>query len=799
MSGKSTLAVIFGLFLVLLSCQSPPPDNGGNGGGSGNNGGNDTTTEPPTFAVSVTADRTTGVPGTLFNLSAKAQGNSAPIAGYAWEGSEGFTATGESVQVSYDTPGDYAVDVIAEDDQGQTTVNGISLKVFDPNTTTSSMAKTILPSSGQPGAFVQLTGPAFLDPAAVMKVQVGETDAVEPFRPELGKANLVIPIDADDELTTFANVPIKVFADGQEIDEYDFTMIPAVPLKRAPGELARQVFLDVPGMLEEAMDALPIIGETAGLSPDEIGVLMGLLDAGRTRSVDLRDRVALSLLDQMDRQTLGLLDQLLVANGVEEALDSGAGAKSKLLRSAQLAGEDGLQKICAFQDAMERIEKVIQPLRLAAPILAVVGWGAGPAVGASLFTLANLVSELGVVSDIAKTLSKIIPKADKQLIVTATPGRIPPGSQDPSIIRIKAKLIFDVDLCRDALDKIIGLLANELIKGLLSRAPQASVYNEALRCSPVPNEILVPPVECARAGREFSERLDSLNDFLENIIDKFVEGATDLAGLDSILSRANFNLCKFYKDMEIPIQPTDEIVQLPDPSQAGSLGPYNEDNVHFTCNPAGFTGTTTIRVVYPCGREFLEGEVEVTCGEETCTEDAVDFLEVTFPTVEIGIEHPFCNIVEQLETRTTYLHVRNIHPTRTVRWAGALYVQSDEQSLPKGICEGDNLLPGETIENCLSSRGFGCDIAAGEFLAPGQDGRFDTIFTCRSERTFNPLESSKCDDHVLETLTGTFIVQAVYCDSFDNQETFCGPVNNNMKLFGLPSPIWRHKEFTGCP
>jgi hypothetical protein len=479
-----------------------------------------------------------------------------------------------------------------------------------------------------------------------------------------------------------------------------------------------------------------------------------------------------------------------------------AAAKSNISRVAKLPGEDMLQDICVFQDVMRDIQNAMQPFRLAAPLVALAGLAGGPVSGAFLIGFANMAIELGVAADIAKILAKIIPKVEDQLIVTATPSTIPPGSLDPAIIRVKAKIVFDVDLCRDALYQIIGLLANELIKSILPRISKADLYSEVLRRSPQ-NELFVRPSEVSQALQEFSE-------FIEQVIEKQAAALSDIAQLDSLLAKSKIKLCDFYKDKEIPIQPTTEIVRLPDPTNAGALGPYNEDNVHFTCNPAGFTGTATIRIVYPCGagNRKLEGSAEVTCGMEPCTEDASNSIRVdATPTSFFNIPSSCGFVKEMLDRQDAAITVTNTHATRTIKIAAVLYRESDRQQITRGPCQADNLIPGETLEQCLESRVAGCDhalsgpgVGFSGFLRPGETS-LAVPYICSQEFIFVPFGSNgTCGESLLETVTENWIVQAVFCDNNENAEkNFCPQMDLTMKTFGQPSANWGHIEKNGCP
>lgn len=713
--------------------------------------------EVPAFLAGVLADRTSGVPGTVFNLRVETSNTTAPIVAYQWTGNDGFSSVGQTTQVSFTAPGLHPIDVTVHDDQGRTVTTGILLVVFDPSAPAPTVGSTITPSGGLAGTLVQLTSPALLDPDAVVSVTIGGAPPVEPFRPALGTANIVIPFTADDGIGGPTIVPITLLADGVVADGFEFAVSPPPSLPGAPGDLTRQVFQAVPPLVTQLRGALPA-DIAAALTEDERGVLRGSLDVALIASQELRDR-ALALMGQLDAPTLTAIDQTLVANGIDPGFQAPATAASATYGVAALPGESLLEGCCLFHDVNGRLQTAMGALRFAAPLVALAGLAGGPVSGPILVGFANAALQLGIVGDIASLLAKIIPKVDDQLIVTTSLSRIPPGSQEPAIIRVKGKLVFDIDLCRDALDGMIAELAKATLARSLPLMPFSDFAREVMRRT--------MNADLNVRNQATSQVFQELSDFLAAVINRLAAGIVDISGINDTLKNAKVKICNQFQNLEVPIQPTTEIVRLPFPTNAGSLGPYNPDNVHFTCNP-GFAGTATIRVVYKCGLHDLEGEVKVTCGEETCAEDAAADILPTVTQLQFldqGIRAcentPFPP--HRVFTRTAGIRFQNLNPTRTVAIS---FVIKDTTNAPRF-----------DRPPCMGSE---CDNVVGRcfvFLPPGATSP-EAAYNCESVSNSPVVDgTSPCVSGPVMS-TERVIAHATYCDfESSNKALFCEDVS----------------------
>ena len=744
--------------------------------------------ETPPFVLRISSSRTSGVPGTPFHLTAQVSGNASPIATYAWKGSDGLAASGPTLDAQFATAGDYVVEVTARDGAGGQVTTGIVLKVFDP-AATAQVTKAIEPDHGAAGAVVRLTSPALSAPGPLFTVAVPGAAAIEVLRVELGSATFLLPPGAG--LASGAAVPIDVVlsADGVEVDRFAFSLSPAPPPVGAPGDLARRILRELPPRLQTVAAGLQGGLPDAGLDASEVAVLRALVEAARIRIEQVRD-AGLPVLDRLDVETRALIDTMLAANGAGAALSADSHASLRRTASTRLlAGEEVLEYWCVFQDTMKAVQDAIRPFQAAAPIIALAGLAGGPATSAFLFAFANMSLDLGLAADLAGTLSKICPKVDDRLVVTTSLSRIPPNSSEAAILRVKGKLVLELDPCREGLSKILELLATEFLTRTLPRIPRADLFEQVYaRGGYGPNDRFADIIEV----------VDELEGFLEQVVDKLAEGTVGASQVDGILERARLKICETYRDKEVPIQPTRQIVQDPTPANVGTLGLFGADNVPFTCNP-GVSGTATVRAEYPCGARRLEGSVEVTCGEETCTEDAVlQYVTPSFETIQrVNGEFFQCASDPQVKfqpfTHTVGLRFTNRHPSRTVAINFLLVQDSNYDPFDTQRCVGE-----------------ACDRILGPcfaFLAPSPDPANppplatspQLVYDCEQlERSPVPPGTNLCLSEPLHQNTRV-VFQATFCTpESPAKDTFCNAGKTMLQQL-QPFRSFPAREVNTCP
>lgn len=194
-------------------------------------------------------------------------------------------------------------------------------------------------------------------------------------------------------------------------------------------------------------------------------------------------------------------------------------------------------------------------------------------------------------------------------------------------------------------------------------------------------------------------------------------------------------------------------------------------------------------------------------GCETCDEDASGSVVLNINTTDrFDVPATCLNISEFLVRQDATISVTNTHATRTIKIAAIRYTESDKQDLPRGSCEGDNLLSGQTVEECINSTVGGCDHALSgpttgfsSFLLPGETS-LEVPYICSSELTFPG--SGPCGEQEIETRTENWIIQAVFCNNAAAAEAnFCSVLDPIMKEQGLPgsAEVWTPVENNGCP
>lgn len=246
--------------------------------------------------------------------------------------------------------------------------------------------------------------------------------------------------------------------------------------------------------------------------------------------------------------------------------------------------------------------------------------------------------------------------------------------------------------------------------------------------------------------------------------------------------------------------------QAPAPNEGGA----GEGGAGDTCVPDGQGGCAPANPE-ECqpglggGLARVTGAGTTAC--ETCTEDASGSIVVNVTmTDQFDVPATCLNLSEFLVRKDATISVTNTHATRTIKIAAIVYAESDKQDLPRGACEGDNLLPGQTVEECINSTVGGCDHALSgpttgfsSFLLPGETS-LEVPYICSNQFTFPG--SGPCGEQELETRTENWIVQAVFCDNAAAAEAnFCSVVDPIMKAQGMPgnSDTWTPVERNGCP
>ncbi len=816
---RASITSLLAVSLLIASCQSPS-SSGGGGVASGSSGVGPGDPEPPAlfevdvpaFAVIVSADRGIGVPGTPFKLDAAIAANASTASSFSWSINGGSSASSDpSPEFTFDEPGDYLVDVSVQNDQGTAVTDGVLIKVFEPGQTAATTAQ-ISPASGMPSTFVQIKSPALDDPQASIQVMVAEGDPFEPFRPELGTANLLIPLDAADNITGPVAIQIKLLADGALVDTFDFSLSPPPTLIDPPGMIVTTALGIGPDLLAEAEDNLVefLSGIEADLLPEEQALVQAFLRFPKARYEQVRDAFA-PLMGGMDASTRTIVDQAMIANGITLADLEDLAPQSKAFRFAKNSNDELIDNLCKFHDLVDRIQVIAKGLSYAAQVLNAVGVAtAGTPAGLPTIAAANVIGELTRAAKFLMLLSDLVPRVSDDLLVTAIPNVLMLDS-DKAIVQVKARLTKS-DGCQRAntanslidfaADEIAKLLAEDLVDRIASRTFGRQNFRRTLRTS-------------RNDSAAVDEAINQIKRFLAAIVADIIKANEDVFVLDALIKPIIDKICATRDSDTLELQP-EEMILTQSPDNVGRFLNLQEESIDFFCNPNS-PRSVTIKVERECGLTVfgqsgarkLTGETTITCGLESCMEDASGSIDVQVIRTEFH-DNPstFClNVAETLKRQDAILQIKNMHTTRTVKIAAVSYATSDRRLIVRGPCNVGNLPAGQTEKECIESTAAGCDhalsgpsVGFSSFLLPGET-TLPVPFICEQEFIFSPpMGDITCVDDLLETVEESWVIQAVFCDNNENAEQFCTQMDTSMKKFGQGGNVntWLPKETEGC-
>lgn len=740
----------------------------------------------PPFLVGIASNRLSGVPGTHFDLTAD---TSATQASFAWQTDAGPVGDGQEVTVSFDSPGLKTVTLTVDDEAGQTYTSSIALMVFDPAAALPPVTRAVMPETGPPGSVVKIVSPALQDPAANVQFVLGDAGPIPGFRPVLGEATVHIPLDLPASVAIPDTLKIQLEVDGQVLDTLEFQITNPPGISGQPGALVASALQVARDKAQEMADNLQAAIEVADPEEAEIAVMRGLAETAVANLAAIDEQVT-PLLAQLDAATLSRLDQLLAANGITEVYLSNLSVVQAASASARLPGDDVIDSSCLLHETAAIVDAITGTMETAAPFIAIGALAAGGPLGTTAAGVANAFVSAGIASDIAKLLQKVVPRVDDRLLLTATPGSLREDQQ--STIELRARLTQDYDPCADVLDKLLGELAKIATQKILRTIPT--------------NGLLTDAIARARYYDGFQDEvMRGFSEYIENVIAALSKSVVEISGINNTFKQFAGKFCALENRLMPPIMASADVLKLR-PASSGVLSDFNENTALFRCN--GSDPSPAVEAFRQCGASrTLAGDVEVRCEVEGCTEDASAAISVNIvPTASFNVSSSCPSLKEQMERNDATISVTN-NSNRTVKLGVVSYRESSIRNLSRGPCEGDNLLPGETLTECLNRVVAGCDHAlSGQtvgfsgFLLPGETSRAVSYICSQEFVDIPPGSSGNCGDAQLETVTTNWIVQAVYCDNAAAAvDGFCSQMNLTMKTFGQPSQNWGHIERKACP
>lgn len=788
-------AVASGIFLVLSgsSCSVAPPSGG------------DPDDELPAlapvpletknvlpFGVILTADRVSGVPGTVFTVTAHVSAD-VTVASFSWsiDGVTDATNVGESATFTFDSPDDAAVMATVTDNQGRQVSDGLLLKVFDPAAAPADRTPIITPASGMPGTIVHIESNALHTADAQVLIQVGDTELVEPFRPELGVANFIVPLNAADGLTeSMGTIIIHILADGQDVAQFDFQLSPLPAIDGAPGDLIRSWLESAPQLFEKARSDLD--GALSALQYDltaqQSALLQSMLRLSQSRFEQVQGEL-LPLLDQLDAQALTVFDQVLIANGLDATLLESAGTTAKAQRTYKNDQDRALDLIVQFHDAAKTIKDLVVVANTGAALLTTLSVSSGGVqflfLNSMVLTTASLLAELGIAADLVAQIDGLLPHVLDALTVNISPNRL---MEDKGVIEVIAHLDSDPQICSSSVTTIIDAFAAQSALRLLTTHGLSRIAFLTGLFNP-------------KLG---SATTQAIYDYLRASINQIANDSLAIDQLDDLLNEVKAGLCNLSNRRELHLQPEESIIRL-NPSGAGRLLNLQDATIDFYCETT-HRGNVNIFVEREAGLSSstgpahkLTGTTNVNCFGESCTENALGVLSFN-PISEFDFSgvHGSCSVFfpEPLDFRGVTVNFTNTDPFRTIAVATLLLRESDIEGKFPPPCASPPA--GQTVQDCIDSITAGCNSPPGLFIAPGETAVFGVLYTCREQSLYPG--SGACSDFSVETITTELLVHAVFCDDFDTaQAAFCAIVDPQLLQIGLPSPHLPFTTVTDCP
>lgn len=623
------------------------------------------------FVIDISADRTTGVVGTTFVLTAAVQGAAEPLQIFEWQADNETTSTQPQFSVSFDQPGHHTVRLAVRDAQGRDSTRDILLTVFDPAAAPASVPSTIQPTAGYPGTIVQITSSNLLSAGGVATMRVGGSAGIETYRPLLGQASFVIPLNAADGLAAQSSISIQLLINGQVVEAFPFVISPLPVVSSPPGELTRSALADIIAVADDLAVRLPEAFKNQGLDAEELAVLLGLVSAGADTLATVRDEVG-PLLDQMNPDSLAMLDRLGAANGLIEAVDRLKQYRQRAKvggRAARTPGDDLLDTVAALADAREVLKQVSNAVQYAAWVFNAFGIFTGGAAPVAL-SYAAVLSSVGNALDLVDMVMELIPKIQDQLDVSPDPTTV--EGDGFSNVEVRARLVFSYDPCAKLTETILAELAARFAQRLLQKYPPGPWASMAYQNMPADAR-----QEMARQLQPFATwnplptyhgmpnppRPDNyplplqrlIAEFLEKQVEKYAHAVTKLARIDTIFDKIFQKACHFNFDYYRPLLGSDTYQMTVDPPSVGTLT-FNPTNAVFRCSTEH--GAAILRAERKVGKmpeRTLRGQANIRCGD-TC-EEGLGYLATNSVDTQVNCNSGGC-------VGNHEFTLRNMHPDR---------------------------------------------------------------------------------------------------------------------------------------
>lgn len=495
------------------------------------------------FNIVVVPDTTIGETGQLFELSAHvARGTPAGALTWSWKLDGGKSANnmdGAAVSVSFTSAGQRVVVVTATDEEGACAESGVLLSLVAPGEKhlvgdvdgnadlTAEDAqlvelhvskKTLLPpgafrrgdvnldgrltqidaqliadaaanawasprhlwpEQGALGARVRVIHPALLAPHAVAMIKFEGSDPVLPVRALPGYATFVVPPDQN----SAGAVTLRLVLDGEEVDQFQFEILPPFDASAKPGAGVVTGLQDVGLLLGDMQVLIAAYGVALDLGDSQRATLEGMARVSG-ESFTANSEAFIEAFQQMEPEGRAGFEQVARANGLDEVLLRAAEVRSDLevisnapfptgtLDPAQAAALTGI--LCAANELADISDQIGEITAIAAAYLSWFEWWPTedlPMVGQVIQFLSEVSNQVDVVAAIVSVLADFVPQFGP-LAAKADVTGLEPG--DTAQLSAGYHLAISTSLCSDQAalagptlgDRIEEALTIELAAGI---------------------------------------------------------------------------------------------------------------------------------------------------------------------------------------------------------------------------------------------------------------------------------------------------------------------------------------------
>jgi hypothetical protein len=561
----------------------------------------------PPFLVVVTPDRLTGVPGTRFVLTATSVGTTAPAASYTWTAPGNFTSTSERLEVSYTTPGLYYVAATVSDATGRTAQGAAVLSVLPAASPEPAPAPTITPPAGHPGTIVRLTSPRLMDGASALTVRIGSAPPSGPLRLRPGAATALVPLEAAANLTQPTMIKVVLLDGTSEVESFDFLLSPLPAVATPPGALTRQALSSLSRASTLLAEVLPAALAPLELTPEQAGVLSGLLAVTGDGYAAI-ERFVTGAQAGVDPAQLHVLDQVLAAGGGEAAVRALTDFLDRRPRGMALRtrGDDGLDALCLVNELGPLFSTMSAQVQLAGAITGILSL-AFP----TLAPMAAALAAIATVDDLASTVLELLPQIDSTLNVRPKERQLAQGASTTA--PVEARLVNALNICSKGISALLELLFDRALERIQKRMLGGQNAVDMLAAlSPEMRARIVTALNIFGLDSSKGRVSERFAKFIEDRVGDYVKAGIKLAMIDKTVSDALAKVCGALDSKgTLPLGTDDLQAKFSAPNVATLT--KGDAELRLTCNSFGMG---TIEVSRSCGRispRQLTGMAPLAC------------------------------------------------------------------------------------------------------------------------------------------------------------------------------------------